>query len=73
MNITKLIEVNQVGGQARQQTTQPQWNVVFEADGKAFRVSRIIQFNKPELHHIQAMADQSPDYFWSYLAKPVVV
>ncbi len=68
MKIEKLLSVKQTGG--FDLDSQPEWEVTIQADGKAFKIE-LKQWNKPELHHIEAEA--KTHWFWSFAAKAVVV
>lgn len=70
MKIKKILSVEQTGG--FNTNSQPEWAVTFEAEGKAFKVERIIQFNKPSLHTIQRLAADNAKWFWEFAAKSVV-
>lgn len=72
MKLTKLLEVKQTNCAAGD-NAQPEWNVIFEADGKTFQLDRLVQWNRPELHHVQQQADQHGDFFWMHWAKPIVL
>lgn len=50
---------------------QPEWEVEFQADGKAFRVERVCQWNQPELGHIVHQAESNPEWFWGFAAKAI--
>lgn len=68
MKITKLLSVVQSPCELN---TQPEWTVTFEVDGQPFQLTRVTQWNQPELHQIQSRAEQNPAWFWEFSAKPV--
>lgn len=71
MKINKIISVERIGNP--QIGEQAEWEVIFEANGKAFKIERLVQFNEPQLQHIQDHADQREDWFWNFWAKAIIL
>ena len=43
---------------------QPEWDCVVKLeDGRAMEITRIVQWNKPQAHHLQATFQQFPQLF----------
>jgi hypothetical protein len=66
--IERLVAAEQTGGFGLNE--QPVWSVVFEADGKRFRLAGLVQWTAPEANHLRYEARRLPDYFWGVWAKP---
>lgn len=69
--ITKLLKASQTNCAAGP-NAQPEWTVIFEADGRVYAIERYMAWTTPELHQVQAEAGRHPDYFWNSWVIPAL-